>query len=102
MFSLFKHNILLTHKNKLNHKNLNSEVESIQSKYVKNGKFMVDYVLLGHIHQFESSHNYCRSASLVGSDEYAYNQLGISNNDISQVGHFVTEEEIRSFRICCK
>ena len=102
VFSLFKHNILLTHGDKLNHKNLNSEVESIQSKYVKNGKFMVDYVLLGHIHQFESSHNYCRSASLVGSDEYAYNQLGISNNDISQVGHFITEEEIRSFRICCK
>jgi len=95
-------NILLTHGDKLSHGNLVKEVSKIRDKYMNNYRIFIDYILIGHLHSYQTGDGYCRCSSIVGSGEYSYKGLHINGNDISQACHIVTDDEIISMRIGCK
>ncbi len=92
-------NILLTHGETIGSSNVEKNISKLKEKYSQLYKTNIDYVLFGHIHSTLIGHDFARSSSIVGSDEYSFNKLHIAGNDISQLGHIIKYDRITSLRI---
>jgi hypothetical protein len=99
VFKVKDKNILIVHGDKLNHSNLSKTLSTIRDKYMGNYKIYIDYLILGHLHSTLIGDGFARSSSIVGANEYSYNGLNLSGNDISQLGHIVYDDEIVSIKV---
>lgn len=71
---------------------------SFEKEFLKYGqqkdldqRFIIDYMIWGHIHQTEVKPHSRRSSSLVGSNAYGYHRLGL-NSYAEQNIHILTKE----------
>lgn len=92
-------NIAVFHGDKLEQSKLTQSLLNLKTRIFEEQSILVDYFIFGHIHETLISNNFARSSSLVGSDSYSSTGLNIANNDISQLIHVVTEDEIKTIRV---
>ena len=80
----------LAHGDKFKHSA--DEVHKFKSRLIEQFNRNINYIIFGHIHSTLITPNYARSGSLVGSDEYAFNGLNISESKSSQNIYLIDDE----------
>jgi hypothetical protein len=80
-------NILLIH----GHNRTSFEKELVKFAHDPHDPIIIHYMLHGHVHETKISHNSKRSASLVGSNSYSYNMLGLPSYAEQNI-HFIIKE----------